>query len=113
MLLLFKYKWPILCAVALAAAFVSGWQVSTWKHDAEALKAIEHMEAKHIAEMKEQAEIIGKEAGKQQEVRIVYRNIYREARAVANGTCGNADFISVWNKANASATKPEADKPSN
>ena len=101
----------ILAAVVVAGAFFSGWQVRAWKADADTLAAIEKMEANHIAEMQIAADIIGAEAEKQQEVRDAYSTLLRKAGDVNNGTCGDVDFIRLWNESNRAATDSETNKP--
>lgn len=82
---------PIAAALALLAAFGAGWQVNTWKHDAERAAALEALKAKQeenwAEAVQKEAKRIAGQAERERETETVIEEVIRYVEA-DSGRCG-------------------------
>ena len=91
----------ILAAVLITGAFIGGWQVRTWKADADALQANIAAEELRVA-MQAKVDTLTAQ-GADRESRIIYKTktIYKEVSNLPPATCitdPRLQFITYWNK---------------
>jgi len=86
--------------VLILGAFISGWKVHSWKTDAGIANGISR-DLKTSHTLGTQAEkIIETKQAKEQEIKIVYRDIYHKIREQADDSiCFTHDSLQLWNAA--------------
>lgn len=89
-----------LIAIVVIGAFVGGWTVRGWKTDAGAARSIDR-DLKTSQTLNTQSEkIIETKQAKEQEIKIVYRDIKHEIREQADDRiCFTHDSLQLWNAA--------------
>lgn len=89
-----------LIAALVLAAFVAGWTVHGWKTDAGIARGIDR-DLKTSQTLNTQAEkIIETKQAKEQEIKIVYRDIYHKIHEQADDRiCFTHDSLQLWNAA--------------
>lgn len=89
-----------LIAILVIGAFVGGWTVHGWKTDAGAARSI-NRDLKTSQTLNVQSEkIIETKQAKEQEIKIVYRDIKHEIREQADDRiCFTHDSLQLWNAA--------------
>ena len=89
-----------LIAALIVTAFICGWKVHSWKTDAGIAIAIDR-DLKTSQTLNTQAEkIIETKQDKEQEIKIVYRDIYHKIREQADDRiCFTHDSLQLWNAA--------------
>ncbi|HEY9211112.1 MAG TPA: hypothetical protein VIO56_06840 [Methylotenera sp.] len=99
-------------AILVIGAFVGGWTVHGWKTDAGAARSIDH-DLKTSQTLNTQAEkIIETKQAKEQEIKIVYRDIKREIREQADDRiCFTHDSLQLWNAAITGTDSHRAEPP--
>jgi len=107
-----------LIAMLVLGAFVGGWTVHGWKTDAGIARAMDR-DLKTSQTLNTQAEkIIETKQDKEQEIKIVYRDIYHKIRDQADDRiCFTHDSLQLWNAAITGAdsdrTKPDGETAEN
>ena len=104
--------------ILILGAFVAGWQVHGWKTDAGIANGI-NRDLKTSHTLGTQAEkIIEAKQVKEQEIKIVYRDIYHKIREQADDRiCFTHDSLQLWNAAitgaDSNRTKPAGEATEN
>ena len=89
-----------LIAVIVLAAFIAGWKVHSWKTDAGIANGIKQ-DIKISQALDKQGEgIIKTKQANEQEIKIVYRDIYHKIHEQADDSiCFTHDSLQLWNAA--------------
>jgi len=89
-----------LIAALVLSAFIAGWTVHGWKTDAGIANGIKH-NLKTSQELDKQGEgIIQTKQADEQEIKIVYRDIYHKIHDQADDRiCFTHDSLQLWNAA--------------
>ncbi len=94
-----QFKLGLIIALAIGS-FIAGWKVHSWKTDAGIAHGI-NQQLKTSQTLNTQAEkIIETKQTKEQEIKIVYRDIYHKIRDQADDSiCFTHDSLQLWNSA--------------
>lgn len=86
--------------VALAVSFGAGWQVHSWRVDAQANAQTNKGIDKSIEDHKNTIEIVTKRDDKEIKERVIYRTIREKINEVpTDNVCFSPESLSLWNDA--------------
>jgi len=99
-----------LIAILVIGAFISGWKVHGWKTDAGIANSINRDLKTGQTLNAQSGKIIETKLAKEQEIKIVYRDIKHEIREQADDRiCFTHDSLQLWNAAIAGADSHRAE----
>lgn len=99
-----------LLIAAIFLAFVTGWQVHSWKVASDHQESTKTAINESVKDTEKSGEIIAKAESNLGKEEIVYRTIYKENRHVqdADHVCFSNESLSLWNRAIAGS---DSDRP--
>lgn len=107
-----------LIAVIIIGSFIAGWKVHGWKIDAGIARSIDREIKTSVTISNEAQKIIENKQAKEQEIKIVYRDIHHKIREQADDrVCFTHDSLQLWNAAitgaNNNRAKPNGEAAEN
>ena len=99
-----QFQLAIVAAV-LVTGFMTGWHVHGWKIDASQYHSIKQVEKVRQKDTVLAAKIVDSNEKTKEEIRYVYKTIYKKAEHVSNARdiCFTDDSLSLWNDSIAAA----------